>query len=127
MSTLIGYFGFYEDSGKVTTIIESGGNFLSIADRKDDYLGGDFRLLNGDLVTFTVYSKFEEVLKLSNVSESDRNTLKTEYDLHRNFYYYPDLINRASEYYEVQWTGNYVESYDKRTNFYSITIQLKEV
>jgi len=124
---MIGYFGFYEDAAKATTIIESGLNFLTTSRRKDWRLGGDYRLTNGTLITFSEVDKYEEILTLKNVSKTDRNTLKTEYNLHREFYYYPDVINRATEYYKVKWVGAWNEDWNKRIQLYTIVISLKEV
>ena len=123
----LGYFGFYVDAAKVTTIIISGGNFLSTATRKDYQKGGYYRLTDGTLETWNEHTKYEEVLSLSEISETDKDTLETEYDLHRSFYYYPDVANRATEYYQVKWTGVFNAVYNKRTKLYSLKIILKEV
>ena len=123
----LGYFGFYEDAAKIATIIVSGGNFATTAKRKDWRLGGYFRLTDGTLITFSEIDKYEEILTLNEVSEDDKTTLKTEYDKHQSFFYYPDVENRAAEVYEVKWVGTWNEVYNKRTKLYMIIINLKEV
>lgn len=124
---MLGYFGFYVDAAKVTTIIVSGGNFLSTSTRKDYHKGSHYRLTDGTLESWSEHTKYEVVLSLSEVSETDIDTLETEYDLHRSFYFYPDVANRDAEYYEVKWVGVFNAVYNKRTKLYSLSINLKEV
>lgn len=122
----LGQFAFYEDSGKTTLVIASGNNFKSSGDRKDFQRGDFWRLTDGTLEKWNEENKYEEKLSLKNVSETDRNTLKTLYDTHDSFYYCPDTVNRSSEIYEVFWTGNYQEKYNSITRRYEIIIDLKE-
>lgn len=120
------YFGFYSDTAKTEVIFE-GTNVLTKSSRKDYLDGDDYRLADGTLVTWEKVAKYEEKLTCYLVSETDRNTLKDEYDEHEAFYYYPDVINRSTEYYQVKWTGRYIETFDKKTKRYTITIELKEI
>ena len=46
-----GYFGFYEDSNRISTIIEST-SFKSKENRKDWKRGGNYRLIDGTLEDF---------------------------------------------------------------------------
>ena len=123
----LGYFGFYEDASKVSTIITSQSAILTASKRNDDLKETSYRLTDGTLETSFIYNKYSETLTLKNVTETDRNTLKTEYDLHRTFYYYPDVTNRSTEYYAVKWVGKYNESWNKKLQLYTIVIVLKEV
>ena len=121
------YFGFYVDAAKVTTIIISGGNFFSTSTRKDYHKGGFYRLTDGTGESWSEHTKYEVVLSLSEVSETDIDKLETEYDLHRSFYFYPGVLNRATEYYQVKWVGVFNAVYNKRTELYSLSINLRQV
>lgn len=121
------YFGFYEDTAKDSLIIASTA-FVSAPKRNDFHHGSNYRLQDNTLEIWSRGDdKYEENLSLTKVSLSDLTTLKTEYDLHRAFYYFPDLANDASTYYEVRWVGAFNATPIKRTDLVNITIQLKEV
>lgn len=120
-------FGFYTDAVKTVTIIESLGNFRSNPSRKDFFKGGDYRLSDGDLETYEIVDKFEGILVLTNIRKTDRDLLKTEYDLHRSFFYFPDVINDPTTYYEVKWVGGFGERPNQDEERYSFNIVLKQV
>lgn len=122
------YFGFYEDSVKTVKIIEST-TFLSKPKRKDFYRGGNYRLeADNTLETWRIGTdKYEERLRLAKVLKADKDLLQTEYDLHRTFYYFPDLKNDASIYYAVKWVGAFDATPMNKANLFNMTISLKEV
>ncbi len=120
-------FGFYTNAIKTITIIESLGIFKSKESRKDFFKGGDYRLSDGSLETYEIVDKFEGTLRLTNIRKADRDLLKIEYDLHRAFFFFPDVINDAAIYYEVKWVGEFEEDPNKEDERYSINIELKEV
>lgn len=120
-------FGFYTDALKTITIIESKGVFASQENRKDLFHGGNYNLSDGTLETYEIYNKFGATLQLQNVKQDVRDALLVEYELHRAFYFFPDVVNKPTEYHQVKWTGPYNEVPNKNEERYSISIPLKEV
>jgi len=100
---------------------------VSKEQRKDAFKGGDFRVTNGDLKTVEYYDKYEGRINISSITEADRATLETEYNLHRAFYFFPDINNYPTTYFQVKWTGKWAYNPDKFKSRYSLVINLKEV
>ena len=119
--------GFYADAIKTTTIIESKGVFKTRTPRRDDYRGGSVRLSNGDLKTYEVFDKFETVIRCSGITQATYDSLRVEYLLHREFSYFPDVVNQPARSYQVRWTGRFDDDYDKELERYSLNITLREV
>jgi len=120
--------GLYEDAAKVTTIITSEGVFHTAVSRTDYYQRGTYRLTNDTLESWTRESgKYEATIKCTGLREGDRDTLKTEYDENRAFFFFPDVVNEPAVYYEVRWVGKYAESYNQKDGRYSLSINVKEV
>lgn len=120
--------GFYEDSGKLTTIIESEGKFRTNLSTKYFSRSGKYRVEDNTLEIWKFATdKFEGRLSCTNLKPADRDTLKTLFDLRTAFFFFPDTVN-SSTFFEVRWTDiGYSEQYNQTDDRYSLTISLQEV
>ena len=123
---MIRIFAFYEDAAKVSLIINAE-HIVTRETRKDLFKGGSFRVTNGDLKAFEFYDKYKGKLSLSSIRAADLVLLQAEYDEHRNFFFFPDINNAATTYFEVRWLGQWNYKPDKFTGRYTLTINLKAV
>ncbi|MFW6135106.1 MAG: hypothetical protein ACOC5R_05975 [Elusimicrobiota bacterium] len=119
------YIGLYEDSGKTTEIVTSD-SFESKDNAQMTNMGGDYRTTDGTLEVWNRYEKYETKLKLKNLSLSDKDTLMAKFSDHEVMYYFPDLKNDSSTYFEVRWVGHPKVKQDKKTGLYSMQLELKQ-
>lgn len=117
----------YQDESRTTTLISSRGNFATTPDRRDDHKGGTRRTMSGALKSWTVYHKYEESISITQINQTDLETLEDIIENKTTVYYCPDTDKRNAELYTVKISSPVEASYDEVTGKYDMIIKVREV
>jgi hypothetical protein len=117
----------YEDSALTTEIIASRGQFKTVVNRLDDERGSNDRMVDGTLVKWKVFTKGGWRVVCSFLKETDRDTLQSEKNLDRVFYFVPDVENKSTTAYAVRWVNPFQETpNDIDDRYMNVLLMLKE-
>lgn len=117
----------YSDEEKTDLLFDSIGKVKSQSNRKDDFGGDVYRSDDGDLLSYEKYNKFETRVIFEEVSESDKDIIKSIVDNRQRVFYMPDSERRSDETYEVMFEPPFQAKYDYRTYLYTINLRVREV
>ena len=101
-------------------------NLLIGYDRQDWVKEGKYRLADGTLETWEEVSKFSLNQSLRNVGKTLRDNLKDLKEEYDNFTIYPDSDEWEDDLFLIFWINNWQESYDWKTDLYTIQFSIEE-
>lgn len=99
---------------------------LSNFARTDELRAGNYYTRGGNLVRFRIFNKFCGSLTLQNISKTQRDALWTAYDAYDFFVFAFFKDYALSETYDMAITSPPTETFNRKTQLYEITLEVKQ-